>query len=125
MDEIFLNEFRPPDEPMIEFILRMSVSLNAIARKESLDSEDAEVMERASHSIKVMLAMAVGGHFLFTNESKHSDALAELAGRLYDHLVLSGMDEGIDIQALRDFQAYREEGPDVEQMPFLGDNSSE
>lgn len=122
MDDMFMNEFRPPDDSMVEFILNTSTALTAISKKETLNTDDTLVLERAAHSIKVMLAMAVGGHFLFTNEAKHSDALAELASRLYDHLILSGVQgaDDFDIEALKQFQSYREEGPDVEEMPFLG-----
>lgn len=122
MDDMFMNEFRPPDDSMVEFILNTSTALGSISKKETLNTDDTLVLERAAHSIKVMLAMAVGGHFLFTNEAKHSDALAELASRLYDHLILSGVQgaDDFDIDALKKFQSYREEGPDVEEMPFLG-----
>lgn len=120
MDEIFMNEFRPPDDSMIEFILATSLALGFISQRDDINADDALVLERAAHSIKVMLAMAVGGHFLFTNEAKHADALADLASRLYDHLVLSGVEgaSDFDIEALRAFQAYREEGPDVDELPF-------
>lgn len=115
MDDIFLNEFRPPDDSMIEFILSTSMALNVIAQNEDLADSSREVIERASHSIKVMLAMAVGGHALFVNESSHADALASLAGQLYDRLLLSGLLDGqsIDIAALQNFHEYRQEGPDV------------
>lgn len=120
MDEIFMNEFRPPDDSMIEFILNTSLALGYISKRDDLDADASLVLERASHSIKVMLAMAVGGHFLFTSEAKHADALADLASRLYDHLVLSGVPgaSDFDIEALHAFHAYREEGPNVDDLPF-------
>lgn len=122
MDDLFLTEFRPPDDSMIEFILNTSIALGIISKRETLSVEDSAVLERASHSIKVMLAMAVGGHFLFTSEAKHADALADLCGRLYDHLVMSGIPDApeFDIDALKAFQSYREEGPDVDDLPFPG-----
>lgn len=115
-----MNEFRPPDDSMIEFILGTSLALASISKNDALTDDESAVLERASHSMKVMLAMAVGGHFLFTNEAKHADALAELAGKLYDHLVLSGVPDAseFDIDALHAFMAYREEGPDVDELPF-------
>lgn len=127
MDDIFFNEFRPPDNSMIEFVLNSSVALRTISGKDFLSEDDRTILQHSSHTMKVMLAMAVGGHFLFTSEAKHADALAELAGYLYDCLMLSGVDGfgDIDIQPLQDFHQYREEGPNPDDLPFDTDGVNE
>jgi hypothetical protein len=123
MDEIFLNEFRPPDSEMIDYMLNLSASLSLVSNREEVTRNDSEVLKRCAHSMRVLLAMAVGGHVLFTGEAKHADALADLATALYDTLVLSGIAdvESFDISALEEFRRYRVEGPDVSEIPFFND----
>lgn len=126
MDEIFLNEFRPPDDSMIDYMLNLSASLTLVSNRDALTHNDSEILKRCAHSMRVLLAMAVGGHVLFTGEAKHADALADLASGMYDMMLLSGLPdiESFDISALENFRRYRVEGPDVSEIPFFsGDDS--
>jgi hypothetical protein len=123
LDDMFMNEFRPPDESMVEYMLDLSASLMVIANRDNISSDDSEVLKRSAHSMRVLLGMAVGGYFLFTSESKHSDGLADLASKMYDLLLLSGHPEfnDIDVNPLILFRSYREDGPDVSDLPYIGE----
>jgi hypothetical protein len=106
---------------MIEYMLNLSASLTLIANRPHLAEPDSQILKQASRSMRVLLAMAVSGHMLFTVEGKHADALANLSSNLYDNLLLSGIIdiEDFDISALSSFRSYREEGPDVSDIPYF------
>jgi hypothetical protein len=121
VEEASFSEFRPPDDSMIEYMLNLSASLTLISNRDELAENDSQILKRAAHSMRVLLAMAVSGHMLFAIEGKHADALANLCSTLYDNLLLSGVIdiEEFDISALNSFTTYREEGPNISDIPYF------
>jgi hypothetical protein len=122
MDEIFLTEFRPPDDSMIEYVLNISALLARLSRNADLSDEDRLLAERSAHTVKVLLAMAVGGHILFESESTHADELADLSSSLYDQLFLVRPElvAEVNMEPLEKFRHYREHGPSVDIGDFPG-----
>lgn len=118
-----MNEFRAPDEDMVDFMLGMSNDLRAISSDETLTHSQAEAIKQASHSMRVLLAMSIAGHHLFMAESRHADALANLVENLYDRIVMSesNSEPDVDISALVDFRAFRADMSNMTNGPFLGD----
>lgn len=120
-DEPFLNEFRPPDDDMIEYMLNMSSYLFMFSKKEELTETERLTLAQASHSMKVLLAMAIGGHILYEQESKFADELHQVGSSLYDKAML--LDPGtiaeFDIGPLIRFRNYREDGVDVNSLDFF------
>lgn len=128
MDETpFLNEFRPPDEDMIQYMLDMSSYLVMLAKKPDMTETERLTVSRAAHSMKVLLAMAVGGHILFEQESKFADELHKTATLLYDKLMLTdpALADSVDIGPLIRFRNYREDGVDISALDFFNDGGND
>lgn len=117
-EEPFMNEFRPPDDSMIQYMLDTSSFLFMLAKRKELSESDRQALGRASHSLKVMLAMAIGGHFLYETEAKFADELHQVASRLFDKLMLLDPQstESVDTGPLLRFASYREDGVNVDDL---------
>lgn len=123
-DDNFMNEFRAPDEDMVDYMMQLSFDLKKISSLEVLAHNQAETLKQASHSMKVLMAMAIAGHHLFTAESNHSDALASLVEKLFDRLVMveSNPSPDIDISALTSFRAFRSGFDSNQDIPLFGED---
>jgi hypothetical protein len=107
-DDYFLEEFRPPDADMVDYILTTSRMVNNLA--ESQDTEDNRLLlESTSRSLKVLLAMAVAGYNLYKTEMTHGNILLEVSEGLYDRLVLTdnGQVRESDSLAINEYREWR------------------
>lgn len=122
-DDNFMNEFRAPDESMVDYMLELSSDLKEISTMSSLGHSETETLKQASHSMKVLLAMAIAGHHLFTTESNHADALASLVENLFDRLVMveGNATPDIDISALANFRTFRSDFDTNQNLPLFGE----
>lgn len=123
MDDYFIEEFRPPDDEMIDFVLTISSAMT----KMSEDADDQPFVQQtllsASRSLKILLAMAVAGHHLYRKESEESDRLAQLAESLYDRLLMTDHNQAReeDAQVLVNFRQWRNELLDLDPETLLDD----
>lgn len=122
-DEFGIGEFRAPDDEMIKYVLDTSTLLKQFSADLTLEHYRREVLKTSSHTMKVMLAMAIGGYHLYCLEGDHASALADLSTVLYDRLALTDPKqiEDINIEPLLKFRSYRETGVNLDDIPFFGD----
>lgn len=123
-DDFFFDEnseFRPPDNKMIHYVLDTSTLLKQFASDPKLESYTREIMKVSSNTLKVLLAMSIGGYQLYCTEGDHAATLADLCTTLYDRLALTDPKaiEDIDISPLLKFREYREKGPDTDDIHFF------
>jgi hypothetical protein len=126
-EDFDFSEFRPPDSKMIDYVLSSSTLLKTFSSDPTLDGYQREVLKTTSHTLKVLLAMAIGGYHLYCTEGDHASALADLSTALYDRLALSdpSMMESVDIKVLHDYRTWREEGVDGMEAPLFNISDEE
>lgn len=120
-EDFDFSEFRPPDSKMIDYVLSSSTLLKTFSSDPTLDGYQREVLKTTSHTLKVMLAMAIGGYHLYCVEGDHSSALADLCTVIYDRLALADPSamEAVDIKALHEFRKWREECAEGIEAPLF------
>lgn len=110
MEDFFIQEFRPPDDEMIQYILGCAEDLEQISSDIGLTTSNQQLVKQSAHTMRVLLAMAISGHFLFSKEADHAEALSALAQRLFDELVMVSPSTAFsfDISDLHKFFEYRD-----------------
>ena len=108
-DNELRSEFRPPDEQMVDYMIGLSEELSKMATTIDMPNSSREVLEVASRSIKLLLAMAISGHTLFIGEGRRTDEIADVARSLYDILFLiepSALDSVANLDVLRRYSEW-------------------
>jgi len=116
-DDELQSEFRPPDIHMVDFMMGLAGEVDGMSEIEGLNLTQKNTLEVASRSIKILLAMAIGGHQLFIAEGKRLDGIADVARTLHDMLFLiepSALENVSNLHLLTEYSQW-EDSVDGEQ----------
>lgn len=116
MEEYSIEDFKPPDEDMVERVLTNSKMISLMS--EDADGETRAILESASRSLKILLAMAVSGSYLHRKESYFNKELSSLAESLYDRLLMADSTQitDEDTRVLANFRAWLEADADEDEI---------
>lgn len=118
MDDLSFNEFRPPDDEMISFVLDVCDSLKRIAQDGRLSQSDAETVKNSARTMLVLMSMAIGGHWLFEEEASYSTDFSKAMLRAGSDGMLSGQSVFTELETRRllEFLKYRDNA-DAKEYP--------
>lgn len=108
------DDFLPPDMERVEYILGLTVDLYSIQATVPLTLEQQRALMLASTHMKVLMAQAISGWTLYSEESKYGDRLSILATELYNYIVINQpekIDSFQDIGVLQEHLSFRNDGP--------------
>ena len=84
MSEVFNweEEFRPLDDDSVDVLMQISEKLLSFKGKSGFSDEDNNTLDIASHQIRRLTAMTIGGFALYVQTFEHAEALSEEVERL-------------------------------------------
>lgn len=129
-DEMFMDEFRPPDMEMVDTILGLSLELYNIKQNVVMDGYQQDILAMSSRNLKLLLAMTMSGWTLYNEEGKYAERLKELCSTMYNHIVLndpSSINVFTDIEVIQEYTNFKANGSDPEKLyeifnPIIEDN---